>query len=95
MPVNHCERVGRLKASRLPERARISRWAAKGKVPQGLLKVALSDSVGWRRRQKEATIWQTLEMAPMKIIAKQLRIHTRVCDELVASAISSTHLPYR
>ena len=65
------------------------------KVMQGILKVALADATSWRRRQKEANIWQSLLMAPMKVIAKQLRLHGRVADELVASATSSTHIPYR
>ena len=66
------------------------------KVMQGLLKVALSDVVDWRRLQKEANMWQALLIAPMKVIARQLRLHGRVNDEdLVASATSSSHIPYR
>ena len=64
------------------------------KVMQGLLKVALSDSLGWRRRQKEANMWHTLTILPMKKIARQVRIHGRIGDELVASATRSSHVHY-
>ena len=65
------------------------------RITTHLIKLAVSDRLGWLRRQKEASIWQSLTIAPMKIINKQLRVQSGLTSELLASATSiMTHVPY-
>ena len=60
----------------------VDTWGSMGntarKVMQSLLRLALTDPEGKERRRKEASIWQRLLLPPMKIVARQLRIHDPV-----------------
>ena len=65
------------------------------KFASRVVHLAVSDRLGWLRRQKEASIWQLLSMAPVRLLAKQLRLINLVIPDPVASAIGPiTHLQY-